>query len=51
MEAPPITPSPTDTAVAWNGSRDRDPGERWFRGEVMGVISELIARRKGQESG
>jgi LysR family transcriptional activator of mexEF-oprN operon len=42
---PPITPSPTATALAWNGSRDRDPGERWFREEVVAAITELIARR------
>lgn len=45
LEQPPITPSPTATALAWNGSRDRDPGERWFRGEVVAAITELIARQ------
>ncbi|RKK02259.1 LysR family transcriptional regulator [Pseudoroseomonas wenyumeiae] len=50
LEAPPIAPSPTATALAWNGSRDRDPGERWFRGEVVSAILELIARGKGKEA-
>jgi hypothetical protein len=45
-EPPPVSPADVPTALAWNGSRDRDPGERWFRGEVMGAIMELIARSK-----
>ncbi|MFC7554006.1 LysR family transcriptional regulator [Pseudoroseomonas wenyumeiae] len=44
------SPLPTATALAWNGSRDRDPGERWFRGEVVSAILELIARGKGKEA-
>jgi LysR family transcriptional activator of mexEF-oprN operon len=45
VEMPPVAPTATATALAWNGSRDRDPGEQWFRGEVVGTVADLVARR------
>jgi len=46
MELPPVTPASTSNALVWNGSRDQDPAERWFRDTVGAAIAELI-RQKG----
>ena len=51
MEAPPVTPTPTSNALVWNGSRDRDPAERWFRGEVMAAVTGLITQAREQAPG
>jgi LysR family transcriptional activator of mexEF-oprN operon len=46
VETPPITPSPTPNALAWNGSRDRDPAERWFRQEVTAAMANAMTLAK-----
>ncbi|MBO1076379.1 LysR family transcriptional regulator [Roseomonas marmotae] len=47
-ESPPVSPTPTPTSLVWNGSRDRDPGDRWFRGEVLATMAELLAHDRGK---
>jgi LysR family transcriptional activator of mexEF-oprN operon len=41
-EMPPVTVSPTPHSLAWNGSRDQDPAERWLRGEVIAAFNDVI---------
>jgi LysR family transcriptional activator of mexEF-oprN operon len=43
-ETPPVMPASSPSMLVWNGSRDRDPAEQWFRLAVTSAIAELIAR-------
>ncbi|MBC9208747.1 LysR family transcriptional regulator [Roseomonas aerophila] len=42
LDTPPVTISPTPNALAWNGSRDQDPAERWFRQEVTAAMANAL---------
>ncbi|EHL96569.1 LysR substrate binding domain protein [Acetobacteraceae bacterium AT-5844] len=42
VEKPPVTPSLTPNALAWNASRDRDPAERWFRQGVTAAMENAM---------
>jgi LysR family transcriptional activator of mexEF-oprN operon len=42
LDTPPVSISPTPNALAWNGSRDRDPAERWFRQEVTAAMANAL---------
>jgi LysR family transcriptional activator of mexEF-oprN operon len=44
IEQPPVALGPVPNALAWNGSRDQDAAERWFRGEVVAAFNDVVSR-------
>ncbi len=47
VQATPISPAVLPHAMAWTEAQDRDPAERWFRGLLGSVFTEVFGRAHG----